>query len=165
MYDAILAAARRGVQVRVAINVASASNPDTDLYTLMNASSNIQAQFVNVTRFFGAGIIHTKFIVVDAKAFYVGSANLGLFPRGALMQYHDHVLADWRSLTQVKEMGVYVSECSQLATDLLKTFEVYWLAGQATQLPPQWPTYTFTEYNMGHPAVVTSNGTQNNGLN
>ena len=75
-----LAAAQRGVQVRVAITIPSASMPDTDLFTLMNASSNIQAHQVNMTQLVGAGIIHTKFFIADDTAFYVGSANLGAWP-------------------------------------------------------------------------------------
>ena len=51
--------------------------------------------------------------------FYVGSANF-----------------DWRSLTQVKEIGVLVQNCPTLATDMSKIFEVYWmLGGQSKTIP------------------------------
>ncbi len=63
--------------MRIAINIPSASSPDTDLFTLLNSSTNIQAHLVNVTELIGAGIIHTKFIIIDDTSFYVGSANLG----------------------------------------------------------------------------------------
>lgn len=38
---------------------------------------------------------------------YIGSAN-----------------SDWRSLTQVKEMGVYIQDCPCVAEDLGKIFDV-----------------------------------------
>lgn len=145
VYNALLEAALRGVQVRMAINQYSQSQPDTDVRALVNASSNIQAEWVNMTQFFGAGIIHTKFFVVDSASFYVGSANF-----------------DWRSLTQVKELGVVVNNCPLLAIDLLKTFEIYWIAGQVKTLPATWPSSTFTTYNINTPAQVTLNGTKNN---
>jgi phospholipase D3/4 len=53
--------------------------------------------------------------------FYVGSANF-----------------DWRSLTQVKEMGILVTNCPRLAQDMAKIFDVYWaLGGDGTTLPDE----------------------------
>ena len=49
---------------------------------------------------------------VFRQHFYVGSANF-----------------DWRSLTQVKEMGVMVKNCPVLAEDMAKIFDVYWMLG------------------------------------
>ncbi len=66
-----------------------------------------QVRDVNFTRLIGAGILHTKMWIVDRKHFYLGSANL-----------------DWRALTQVKEVGVYVQNCSCLGEDIGKTFDV-----------------------------------------
>jgi phosphatidylserine/phosphatidylglycerophosphate/cardiolipin synthase-like enzyme len=79
IFAAILEAALRGVQVRVAITTPSGSFDDTDLFSLMDSSPNIQASFVNMSNFFDGGIIHTKFIIVDNSTFYVGSANIGRF--------------------------------------------------------------------------------------
>ena len=53
--------------------------------------------------------------------FYVGSANF-----------------DWRSLTQVKELGVLAMNCPTLAEDMSKIFEVYWtLGGPNQQIPDE----------------------------
>ncbi|NXV53569.1 PLD3 Phospholipase, partial [Uria aalge] len=60
------------------------------------------------------GVLHTKFWLVDGTHLYVGSANM-----------------DWRSLTQVKELGVAVYNCSCLAGDLRKIFEAYWALGSS----------------------------------
>ncbi|TVU08336.1 hypothetical protein EJB05_41737 [Eragrostis curvula] len=62
----------------------------------------------NVTLLFddwwGSGIVHAKVRISDKKDVYIGSAN-----------------NDWKSLTQVKELGIYFTDCPQVA----KTVEVY----------------------------------------
>jgi phospholipase D3/4 len=50
-----------------------------------------EVRSLNFTKLFGGGVLHTKAWLVDDRHFYVGSAN-----------------HDWRSLTQVKELGVAV---------------------------------------------------------
>ncbi len=43
---------------------------------------------------------------------------------------------DWRSLTQVKEMGILVKDCPRLAQDMAKIFDVYWaLGGDGVSIP------------------------------
>ena len=44
--------------------------------------------------------------------FYVGSNNF-----------------DWRSFTQVKEMGALVTDCPVLGKDMNKLFDIYWAVG------------------------------------
>eukprot|EP00042_Codosiga_hollandica_P024659 m.105125 g.105125 ORF g.105125 m.105125 type:complete len:434 (-) comp51632_c0_seq1:76-1377(-) len=141
VYNAILGAATRGVPVQIAISAPSDQFPDSDLLDLLAASTNIQASYVNMTDFFGSGVQHSKFIVVDGTNFYLGSANL-----------------DWRSLTQVKELGMHVESCSDLALDLDKIFQLFWLAGSLQALPAQWPASMDTQYNAVQPANVTLNG-------
>ena len=58
--------------------------------------------------------MHSKFIVVDNRDFYLGSANL-----------------DWRSLNQKMELGVYVKNCNCLAQDLANIFDTYWHSANA----------------------------------
>lgn len=70
----------------------------------------------------GQGILHTKMFMVDRKHFYVGSNNY-----------------DWRSFTQVKEMGVLVRDCPVLAEDMGKIMDVYWqLGGQNKSVPDRY---------------------------
>ena len=48
---------------------------------------------------------------------------------------------DWRSLTQVKEMGVMVTHCPTLALDMGKIFDVYWkLGGVGKHVPDEYKT-------------------------
>lgn len=60
-----------------------------------------------MAKFFGTGVLHTKFIIADDSSFYLGSANM-----------------DWRALTDVKELGLYFKNCTGLTSDLRRIFEV-----------------------------------------
>lgn len=62
---------------------------------------------LNFNKLLGGGVLHTKLWIIDRKHFYLGSANM-----------------DWRSLTQVKEMGVVGYNCSCIVDDLGKIFDV-----------------------------------------
>ena len=86
----------------------------------------------------GAGVLHTKLWLVDGKHFYVGSANF-----------------DWRSLTQVKELGVLVEDCPCLAEDMEKVWRVYWDLGSRDTLPPAWPSTYATRINSESPLQLT----------
>jgi len=55
----------------------------------------------------GGGVLHTKLWLIDRTHVYVGSANM-----------------DWRSLSQVKELGLIALNCSCLAKDYAKIFDV-----------------------------------------
>ena len=57
----------------------------------------------------GSGIMHQKIWIFDARHLYLGSANM-----------------DWKSISQVKEMGVAVEDCPELAADAGKYFETWW---------------------------------------
>lgn len=50
----------------------------------------LQVQYVNYSSLF-SGVMHSKIIIADGINFYLGSANF-----------------DWRALTEVREIGVYV---------------------------------------------------------
>ena len=83
----------------------------------------------------GGGILHTKMWLVDRRHFYVGSANF-----------------DWRSLTQLKEMGVVVFNCPTFAEDMAKIFDVYWdLGGEGKNVPDTWPSSLSTNINSENP--------------
>uniref|UniRef100_A0A1A8R275 5'-3' exonuclease PLD3 n=4 Tax=Nothobranchius TaxID=28779 RepID=A0A1A8R275_9TELE len=89
-----------------------------------------------------SGVLHTKFWLVDRKHLYIGSANM-----------------DWRSLTQVKELGAVVYNCSCLAADLEKIFEAYWYVGGAQSIPSPWPSRFSTAFNNETPLQLPLNNT------
>src|SRR4029077_4203877 len=57
----------------------------------------------------GSGIMHQKIWIFDSRHLYLGSANM-----------------DWKSISQVKEMGVAVEDCPELAADAGTYFEAWW---------------------------------------
>ncbi|XP_025068842.1 phospholipase D3 [Alligator sinensis] len=131
---------QRGVAVRVAVSTPKAKQPLDDLEALERSGAAVRK--VDLPRL-TKGVLHTKFWVVDGAHIYLGSANM-----------------DWRSLTQVKELGAAVYNCSCLARDLGKVFEAYWALGvpDAT-IPEPWPDSYSTIYNVETPLQLQLNGT------
>ncbi|XP_063045542.1 5'-3' exonuclease PLD3 isoform X2 [Engraulis encrasicolus] len=128
----------RGVQLRLAVN--SPQSYPMDAAEL--ASTGAEVRPVDLQSATG-GIIHTKLLVVDRRNMYIGSANM-----------------DWRSLTQVKEVGVSVENCSCLAQDAVRIFGIYWDIGDRTNgtLPPYWPGRLSALSSASRPLVVNVNG-------
>ena len=133
-------AKNKSIKLRIAVNDDKQNSVhNEDLSALQQVA---QLKRVNFTRLVGAGILHTKFILVDNRSFYVGSANM-----------------DWRSLTHVKEMGILAQNCPSLAADLANTFEVYWyLGGTEVVVPKPWPKEYSAKFNVTHPQQTTING-------
>ncbi|XP_074534772.1 5'-3' exonuclease PLD3 [Halichoeres trimaculatus] len=127
------------VSVRIAVNAPQESQPQDDLRLLNDSGAHIRT--VNMKKL-TSGVLHTKFWVVDKKHIYIGSANM-----------------DWRSLTQVKELGAVVYNCSCLASDLGKIFEAYWFLGESQTIPSPWPNSFSTLYNKDTPLQLPLNDT------
>ncbi|XP_059497564.1 5'-3' exonuclease PLD3 [Stegostoma tigrinum] len=108
----------RGISLKIAVNSPQQFAKDTDY--LEKSGAEVRQVFLkNLT----GGIVHTKLWVVDGQHVYIGSANM-----------------DWRSLTQVKELGVVLSNCSCLARDVARIFGTYWHLGtEGAAIPQQWP--------------------------
>lgn len=65
---------------------------------------------------------------------------------------------DWRSLTQVKELGVLITNCSCLAQDVSKIFNVYWDMGKENAvIPLSWPKEYSTNINSTNPISIEFN--------
>ncbi|XP_032655343.1 5'-3' exonuclease PLD3-like isoform X2 [Chelonoidis abingdonii] len=127
----------RGVKLNIAVNSPQKSDRDTKEL----ASKGADIKYVELERLTG-GIVHTKFWVVDGKHVYIGSANM-----------------DWRSLTQVKELGAVLYNCSCVAGDLHRIFAMYHaLGGQGASLPTVWPAYVSAKSSLSHPLKLQLNG-------
>lgn len=125
----------RNVTVRVVSSVPTVRTNSTDLKVLKQ--KGVQVRKVNFGRL-TRGVLHSKFWIVDSKHVFIGSANM-----------------DWRALTQVKELGVVVYNCSRLAKDLRKIFQSYWMMGLSnSSLPQPWPAKFDTDINKHHPLLV-----------
>lgn len=125
----------RNVTVRVVTSVPSVKTNSTDLEILKQKGVHVRK--VNFGRL-TSGVLHSKFWIVDRRHVFIGSANM-----------------DWRALTQVKELGVVIYNCSSLAKDLHKIFQSYWVMGQSnSSLPQPWPAKYDTNINKHHPLLV-----------
>jgi len=145
----IEAATKRGVQIRIVHQVlcknGSCMYPTNDTDTLKKIAG-IEVRTLDVHRLVGSGIIHTKLWVVDGEHIYLGSANM-----------------DWRSFTEVKELGLVTKNCSCLASDMIKIFEAYWVLAQETsQVPAVWPPSFDTNINKANPLALTMNNMTTN---
>ncbi|KAM7389374.1 hypothetical protein PAMP_023358 [Pampus punctatissimus] len=128
----------KGVELQLAVNAPQTSTQDTAEL----ATAGAEVREVDLKAVTG-GIVHTKLWVVDQKHLYLGSANM-----------------DWRSLTQVKEVGLSVEDCSCLAQDAFRIFGVYWSIGGAgnASLPPYWPARLSALSSSQHPLHLKFNG-------
>jgi phospholipase D3/4 len=113
LFRALEEAVRRGVRLRVVGSPGFREGPsEAERLASMNPAL-VEVRSVDMRTWYGAGIMHQKLWLVDRHSFYLGSAN-----------------TDWRSLTQVKELGVVVENHPALAADLGRHFDGWWhLAG------------------------------------
>lgn len=131
----------RNVSVRVVTSIPTLAPNSTDLKVLKERG--VQIRRVNFGRL-TKGILHSKFWIVDGKHVYIGSANM-----------------DWRALTQVKELGVVIYNCSALADDLQKIFQSYWVTARSNaSIPDPWPSDYDTGINQEHPLLLNLSGVQ-----
>ncbi|ENN72293.1 hypothetical protein YQE_11036, partial [Dendroctonus ponderosae] len=135
IFQALLKAGTdRGVTIRIAQNAPSRNYPNVDTEFLVKRKA-AQVRSLNFAKLLGSGVLHTKLWIVDRKHLYVGSANM-----------------DWRSLTQVKELGIGIFNCSSIGEDALKIFEVYWSLGKnGSVVPDHWPANLSTKFNLNSP--------------
>ncbi|XP_028271247.1 phospholipase D3 isoform X2 [Parambassis ranga] len=127
----------KGVKLQIAVNSPQTSTQDTAEL----AATGAEVREVDLHALTG-GIVHTKLWVVDQKHLYVGSANM-----------------DWRSLSQVKEVGLSVEDCSCLALDAFRIFGVYWsIGGLNASLPPYWPARLSALSSSQKPLYLKFNG-------
>jgi phospholipase D3/4 len=90
--------------------------------------AKVSVVYWNADAWYGGGIMHQKLWISDSKNIYIGSANM-----------------DWKSLSQVKELGVY-AESTALAEDLTNYFE-QWIEWGSLPAEGQAPITTPTSPN------------------
>lgn len=116
LYDALHAAAARGVHIRI-LQSPGFSTAKQESDTLRDAFPDAVAiQQVQMGDWYGGGgIMHQKIWVFDRRHMYLGSANM-----------------DWKSIMQVKEMGVAIEDSPDLAEDATKYFDCWWTFSATT---------------------------------
>ncbi len=109
--DAVKAAARRGVKVRLIVDAGMMSETGKILPALKEAG--VDARVIDFKKA-GGGIQHAKFFVVDDAQVFVGSQNF-----------------DWRSLVQIHEVGLRITS-REAAAQFERVFAGDWaIAGGA----------------------------------
>src|SRR6516165_8708719 len=110
LYEALRAAAQRGVRIRILQSPGFSGHRQESDALQADFPDRISIHSADMAKWYGGGgIMHQKVWIFDQRHLYLGSANM-----------------DWKSITQVKEMGVVVENCPELAADAGKYFEAWW---------------------------------------
>jgi phospholipase D3/4 len=109
LFRALDDAAGRGVKIRILESPGfDKAVPESELLRRAHPG-RITVRRVEMEDWFGFGIMHQKIWVFDGHAVYIGSANM-----------------DWKSLTQVKEIGIVVEHAGAVAREVTGYFETWW---------------------------------------
>lgn len=159
LFASLRAAASRGVNIRI-LEAPGFSGGKQESATLKDEFPNrISIHSVKMGDWYGGGgIMHQKIWIFDARHIYLGSANM-----------------DWKSIAQVKEMGVVVEDSPELAADTAKYFEAWFAfatmtassvavfdpAARIDRRVPPWselvPAAQRTPTELDHPKFATAN--------
>jgi phosphatidylserine/phosphatidylglycerophosphate/cardiolipin synthase-like enzyme len=124
--DAIGRAARRGVRVRIVLDVRFHSTYPQPADSL-GQIPGIEVRWIDMKKVSGGGVQHAKFMIVDGLHVFVGSQNL-----------------DWRALKHIHELGARVRDAT-VAGLYQRVFEYDWKAAgpdaapAAAGSPPRLP--------------------------
>ena len=117
LFEALREAAGRGVSIRILQSPGFAGHKQESAALNEEFPEKVTIRSVDMgTWYGGSGIMHQKIWIFDARHIYLGSANM-----------------DWKSITQVKEMGISVEDGPELAADAMKYFNAWWAF---SALPP-----------------------------
>ncbi|XP_057467006.1 uncharacterized protein LOC130756497 [Actinidia eriantha] len=105
VYKAIENAADRNVSIRFLQHSGVYPDYTEEPSKLASGRPYVKNVTLLLSEWWGSGIVHAKVWISNRRDVYIGSAN-----------------NDWKSLTQVKEVGIYLVGCSKIA----KKVEVYY---------------------------------------
>lgn len=112
VYNAIQDAAERNVSVRLLQHSGVYPDFTKEPSDLASGRPNVKNVTLLLGNWWGSGIVHAKVWISDGKDAYIGSAN-----------------NDWKSLTQVKELGIYLVGCPRIVKRVETYFGNLWTLG------------------------------------
>ncbi|MFA6435448.1 MAG: phospholipase D-like domain-containing protein [Elusimicrobiales bacterium] len=135
---AVRAAAGRGVKVRFIVEKAMMKETSKVLPGL-KGDKNIEVRVIEFGKIAG-GIQHSKFFIVDGREIFVGSQNF-----------------DWRSLSQIHELGARVKS-GRAARDFSLVFEADWALAGGADLKTVFPVKPDNPLNAGNQEAALVRG-------
>ena len=110
LYEALQDAAKRGVSIHILQSPGFSGQKQESDALQASFPDRVSIHSIDMRKWYGgSGIMHQKIWIFDACHVYLGSANM-----------------DWKSIAQVKEMGVLIEDCPELAADAGKYFNAWW---------------------------------------
>jgi phospholipase D3/4 len=110
LYEALSDAARRGIAIRILQSPGFSGQKQESEQLKESFPDKVTIHSIEMGQWYGGGgIMHQKIWIFDARHVYLGSANM-----------------DWKSISQVKEVGVVVEDCREFAADSASYFESWW---------------------------------------
>lgn len=98
VYKALEKAASHNVSIRLLSHSGVYPDYTKEPTELASGRPNVKNVILLLDEWWGSGIVHAKVWISDRRNVYIGSAN-----------------NDWKSLTQVKEVGIYLVGCPRIA--------------------------------------------------
>ncbi|GJY07473.1 phospholipase D Z-like protein [Tanacetum coccineum] len=105
-------AADRNVNVRLLQHSGVYPDYTREPSDLASGRPNVKNVTLLISDWFESGVLHAKVWISDSRHVYIGSAN-----------------NDWKSLTQVKEVGIYLADCPKIAKKVEVFYNNLWKLG------------------------------------
>ncbi|CAL8269513.1 unnamed protein product [Gadus morhua 'NCC'] len=133
LFQRLLGLNARGVRLRIASSLTNSS----ELRTL--AEHDAEVRYVNMSAI-TRGELKSSFWIVDRQHVYIGSGDMS-----------------WRSLSERKELGVVLTDCSCLALDLHRVFSFYWQLQHRDYIPSIWSRKVLALWGRQEPLELSLN--------
>ena len=110
LYSAMQSAMSRGVRFRFLQDHSNTDPYPPQLLALQSEYPDVvEIHYWSALDWYSGGIMHQKIWIFDETSFYIGSSNM-----------------DWLSLTQVKEVGIFISNSTSMGSDVTDYFDSWW---------------------------------------
>ncbi|XP_068011475.1 inactive phospholipase D5 isoform X2 [Melanerpes formicivorus] len=138
LFEKLLELASRNIEIKLVSDILPMeSKVLNDLKT-----KGAEVLYMNMSAY-NEGRLQSSFWIVDKQHVYIGSASL-----------------DWRSLGQMKELGVIVYNCSCLVLDLQRIFALYSSLRYKNKIPPSWSKRLYGVYDTQNKLTLQLNETK-----